>query len=348
MKKYLSILLLSILLLSCKSDDTPFSIDLHNGIFVTNEGPFQNGTGTITFISYSGKVTQEVYKKVNNEDLGNIVQSMYLHNDKAYVVVNNSHKIVVANRYSMEKIAVISDFIENPRYFIAKNNVGYVSNWGNPQDTTDDYIAVINLTDYSLITKINVGEGPEKMLISNNKLYVNLQGGYGFNNKVSIVNLDTNSVENSIVVGDVPVGIVKDATNAIWVLCQGIPSYAQNVPETAGKLIKITNNQITEEYVFDAITVHPKNLTFTNNTLYYTINNEVFAFVISENTLPQTPLTGLQGNFYSLKANENYLFATDALNYNTEGKLIEFDLLNNNISNQYTTGIIPGNIVFQN
>jgi hypothetical protein len=343
------IILLVFTFFSCKNDDSSgFSIDLHNGIFVTNEGPFQNGTGTITFISDQGKVTQQVYKKVNNKDLGNIVQSMTLYQNRAFIVVNNSHKVVVVDRYTFDELDIIEgDFIQNPRYFVANNDIGYISNWGNPQDPNDDYISVVSLDDYSLITKIMVYEGPEKMLIEDSKLYVNLQGGFSFNNKVTLINIQTNNVENVLMVGDVPVGIERDSEGVVWVLCQGIPEYAQNLSETSGKLIKIENAQITQVFDFGPEITHPKNLTIDNNTLYYMVNQKVYNFENTNNSLPVNEIDGFEGNFYSLKAKNNNLYATDALDFVSEGKLKVFDLSLQVISNQYDTGLIPGSIVFQ-
>ena len=90
-----------------------------NGYFITNEGPFQNGSGSITFVGDDGIVSQNVYRTVNGEDLGNIVNSMYVIDKRGFIVVNNSSKVVVVDRETMEKIAVIQgNGIDNPRHFI--------------------------------------------------------------------------------------------------------------------------------------------------------------------------------------------------------------------------------------
>ena len=57
---------------SCSVDngndiDPPISGDYENGYFITNEGPFQNGSGSLTFVDDDGTITQNVYKKVNEE-----------------------------------------------------------------------------------------------------------------------------------------------------------------------------------------------------------------------------------------------------------------------------------------
>lgn len=350
MKKFLFFLPILTLFISCKSEDNPIqtSGDYHNGIFVTNEGPFQNGSGTVTFISNSGEVSQEIFKKANEKELGNIVQSMYLYENRAFIVVNNSHKIEVVNSFSFKELAVIEgDFIDNPRYFVAINDKGYISNWGNPQDPNDDFIAVINLADYRLITTIPVGEGPEKMLLKQNSLYVALQGGFGFNNKVVEIDTQSNSITQIFTVGDVPIGIEKDANGTLWILCQGIPSYASSLTETGGKLLKIENHQITATYSFASATTHPKNLSMDNGSIYFTIGNTIFKMSSSDTVLPENPIPAIFLNFYSLKVKDGKLYATDATDYISEGKLEIFNLDTASLLETYETGIIPGEIIFQ-
>src|SRR5690606_755393 len=101
-KKLLLLTLSVIFLISCSSDDDGNQPEpgppgaYENGILVTNEGPFVNGTGTVSFISEDfSMVNQEIYRTVNGRDLGNIVQSMGFQDDNAYIVVNNSQKIQV-------------------------------------------------------------------------------------------------------------------------------------------------------------------------------------------------------------------------------------------------------------
>lgn len=346
--KLLSILFLTLLFTySCSNDDTTAPLplgDYENGYFITNEGPFQNGSGTLTFVDDDGTVTQNIYKTVNNEDLGNIVQSMTLYGDRAYIVVNNSHKVVVANRYTMEKQGTIEgDDIQNPRSFVAVGNVGYISNWGDASNATDDYIAVVDLLSNTVTDKIPVGEGPEDMLVDGDIIYVNLQGGFGQNNKVEVINIDDNTTGTPITVGDVPNTITKDASGVIWVLCGGKPSFTGS--ETNGSLVKIVNNTITSFDFGD--TDHPANLSIDGNQLYYNLNGKVYAMSTTASELPTAEISGLDGFYYSMTTNNGKLYATDAGNFASEGTLKVYNLATNALETTITTGIIPGSVVFQ-
>lgn len=347
MKKLLILSLSTMFFISCSNDDdnTPQNnvpADYEKGIFITNEGPFNNGSGTITFISedYS-TVSQNIYRNVNGTELGNIVQSMGFQDDNAYIVVNNSNKIMVANRYTFESVDSIKTGINNPRYFIGTSgNKGYITNWGDPTDDTDDYVAVLDLRTNTVSATIPVSFGPEKIVSHNNKIYVAHQGGYGQNNIISVIS--GNSVESTITVGDVPNSMIVSG-NTLYVLCGGTPSYAGT--ETSGSLVKIdlSTGAVTETSSF-ATTEHPSNLTVDGNNLFYNLNGKVYKINSSSIALPGTSI--VNGLFYALEAKDGKLYATDAGDFASKGSLKIFDLTTNQEIQSFETGIIPGGIYF--
>lgn len=347
--KFFSVIAFFAIFLNACSDDTidtkePLG-DYEKGYFVTNEGPFQNGTGTITFVGDDGKVSQNVYKTVNSEDLGNIVNSMTIADDKAYIVVNNSNKVVVVNRFTMEKEGEISgNSIVNPRFFVAYNGKGYVSNWGDPLNTTDDFIAVVSLSTNTVLKTIPVGEGPEKMIINGDKLYVCLQGGFGTNDQVVVIGTSDDTVQANLTVGDVPNSIVTDSKGDLWVLCGGNPSWTGN--ETPGFLYKIVSgNNALSSFEF-GLSEHPSLLNEDMGKLYYSLNGEVFQMNDSDENLPADALAGLSGFYYSMRVHNAELYATDAGDYASEGSLKVFTISSGSLLETITTGIIPGEVVF--
>jgi hypothetical protein len=316
-----------------------------DGLFVCNEGPFMTGSGTLTYVSYDlSTVEQNVYKNVNgDEDLGNIVQSIGFEGDRAYIVVNNAHKLVVANRYTMEKEAVIEG-LENPRFFVAISETrGYVSCWGNAFDATDDYIAVIDLTNNTVSSTIPVALGPEKMVVIGDAVYVAHQGAYGQNNIISV--LQSDAIATTIAVADVPNSIVADNNGVIWVLCGGKPAWTGT--ETIASLYKINSATNTEVVHFDfPAGMHPSHLTMDKpvSEMYYALNGSVYKINTSASMLPSVAI--FAGNYYNMAVHNRKLYATDAGNFASEGELNIIDLTNTTVRNTVTTGIIPGNINF--
>ncbi|MDZ7615126.1 MAG: hypothetical protein U5K51_16615 [Flavobacteriaceae bacterium] len=111
-------------------------------------------------MSEDGLVSNDVFKTENNADLGNIVQSMHLAGDKAYIVVNNSNKVVVADRNTMKTITEMKGInVESPRYFVSHNGKGFLSNWGDPNNPSDDFISVVDLNSDQIIIDNFGGRG---------------------------------------------------------------------------------------------------------------------------------------------------------------------------------------------
>lgn len=340
--------LLALVTVSCSKDEDDNIVIIvdpeayENGIFVTNEGPFGNGTGTVTFISSDLEtVEQEIYQKVNGGELGNIVNGMGFSADNAYIVANNSNRVTVVDRNNFERKATITSGLENPRHFVStESGLGYVSNWGDPMDEEDDYIAVVDLSSNTITSTIPVTFGPEKMLVHDNKIFVAHQGGYGYHHVVSVIS--GNEVVNTITVGDTPNSMVKIG-NYLYVLGSGKPDYSGD--ETAGSLSKIdlTSQTVVERVDFE-MTEHPSNLTSDGTYLYYNLDGKVYK--LSANTISSNPTAIIDGFFYTMEVKGQRLFATDAGDFASQGKLFVYDLSTFEILKEISTGIIPGGIYF--
>ena len=348
MKNYLiPFAAIALLFTSCSSDDdniqpTPIPANYQKGILVTNEGPFNNGSGSITYISEDFSVVENnVYKNVNGSDLGNVVQSTGFADNDAFIVASNSHKIVIVDRYSfIKKDSMISGF-ENPRYFASNGqNKGYVTNWGDPMDDTDDYVAVIDLATNAITANIPVSFGPEKILNYGDKLYVAHKGGYGFNNRISV--LSGNSVVSTIVVGDIP-DAMSVVGNYLYVMGAGKPDYSGE--ETAGSITKIdlTSDEVVDTYFFE-LGDYPTGLTVDGSKLIYNLNGKVYSTDLNSIELPGTPI--IDGYFYTIEARNGMLYATDPGDFASRGRLYVYDLSTNQQVQNIQTGIIPGGIYF--
>ncbi|VAW10141.1 putative surface layer protein [hydrothermal vent metagenome] len=334
---------------SCSSDDNVVEVvpkgDYEKGILVSNEGPFNNGTGTVTYISEDlATIEDAVFNKVNSADLGNIVQSIGFNDDKAYIIANVSNTINVVNRNTFEKVATITDGLNNPRYFVEANGKGYVTNWGDTTDETDDYIAIINLTDNTVEGNISVVLGPEHLLAQGEILYVAHKGAFGQNNKVSVINTTSNTVTTTINVGDVPNSMQFDDTGNLWVLCSGKPSFSGE--ETAGALVKVntSTNEVATTMTFET-TNHPSQLGIDGSMLYYYLGGSVFSLSTTADSLPSDSDFD-ELSFYSMTINKGMLYGTDAKDFASKGSLTIYDLSSKDLLKTLEVGIIPGGVYF--
>ncbi|NKI27262.1 YncE family protein [Arenibacter sp. 6A1] len=344
----LASLTLGLVFTSCENgdDDNRQSLgDYDRGILISNEGPFQNGTGTVSYVSYDLEVAEnEIYKKVNGEDLGNIVQSMGFYNKKAFVVVNNSNSIVVVDRFTFKKLGEIKEGLLNPRYFTAANGKGYVTNWGDPNDNNDDFVAIINLVDFTVEGTIPVEFGPEVLEEENDMVYVVHQGAWGYNNKISVIDPASDKVVKTIPVGDVPNSIAFDDADNLWVMCGGKPEYSG--AESNGMLVKINTATNTVANTFEFTTTdHPKQLDIEDNIIYYALNKNIYSMPASAASLPTSALLE-NVSFYAMRVDDEKLYGTDAKDFNSRGDLTIYNLNSKEIIKTIPVGIIPGGIYF--
>jgi YVTN family beta-propeller protein len=318
-----------------------------NSVFIVNEGPFQNGSGSIiAFNRESGEVTSNIFETVNGRPLGNIVQSMTIYKDKAFIVVNNSGKIEVVDLVDFKSVATIENLVL-PRYFIVYNDQkAYVSCW-------DSTIKVINLSDYSILKSIKSTTGPDKMVITGKRLFVINTGGFETDSTISVINTDNDELIDLIPVGDRPSGIQEDANGKIWVLCsgKGYPGYPAP-GDTRGRLVCIdpVSFEINKVISFPDPEIKPENLVINENgtRLFYQYPDGIFAFSISDTVLNTLPIITHINKFYGIGYDKvtKMIMGADPLNYLQNGWVFRYNGLDGTPVDSFMVGVIPSGFCF--
>jgi len=317
-----------------------------NGVFITNEGTFGSGNGSLSFYSYSfDEVTNDVFKSVNGRSLGDVSQSLTIHNGLAYIVMNGSNKIEVATANTMVEQGVITG-VTSPRFFVGISATkAYVSEWGTGSGTN---VQVIDLTTLAITKSITVGMGPERMLFHNNLVYVANSGGWSIDNTVSVIDPSTDAVVKTIDVGaDSPRDFVVDANGDIWVLCAGSQDYyADPVTHEPSKLVRInpTTNEVAQTITIGE-TYHPTCLETSKNgnNLFYGAGYGVagiYKMAITDTSVPTTAL--LDKTFYGFNINSKTgnIYALEALSFTANGTLWRYEA-NGTELGSYEVGIGP-------
>jgi YVTN family beta-propeller protein len=305
------------------------------GVFLVNEGGFGHGNGSISFYNRNTKtVEQDVFKKVNNRPTGDVLQDLFVHNEKAYIVANNSAKVEVADANTFASLGTVEG-LAMPRYFAAVQNKGYVSEWvgfsGNGR------VSVIDLTTNTVTKTIAVGAMPEEVLLVNNKLYVANSGG----NTLTVINTSTDAVEATVPVGDGPNSLAVDANNKLWVLCGGdkvwLPDFSDidAAASTVGSLVRVNpaSNAVEATLAFGSKKDAPGKLA-TNNTknkLYYNYQGKVFQLDITAAALPATALINRGFYGFGVDPATNILYGSPSsfpanskvIRYNASGAAID-------------------------
>lgn len=342
--KIIPIALILLASISCKKDKetvpTPINSFLaaSDGIYINNEGGFNAGNTSITYSdgTESGTI-RDVYKQVNNSDLGDICQSMTKYNDLLYLVINNSAKIEVVDLFNMKKTATITGFT-SPRYILPVNAAkAYVS------DLYSNHLSIVNLNTNTISGNISLSGSTEDMLLYNGKVYVtNLITPYLY-----IINPTTDIIEDSILIGIGGNSLRLDANNNIWILCGG--DYVTSTPGSLHRINPAT--KLNELSLTFPASDYPNRLRIneSGNTLFF-LDLNVYKMPITETSLPTTAFIDAAGkSFYGLGYDKvkHLVYVSDAIDYQQAGRIYKYNTVGTELSS-FPAGIIPGDFLFLN
>lgn len=340
-----------LLLTACEPKETATPAGRYeSGVLISHEGKFPNGTGTVSYFNRTAKtVENDIFQTVNGRPLGSLVQSVSIHNGKAYAVVNNANKIEVADAKDFQSVGVISGLAQ-PRYFLGINDQkAYVSQWG--ADGLTGSVVVVDLNTNAVTKMIATGRGAERMLRVNNNVYVIWSGGYGSDNRVTVLDANTDAVVASITVGDNPNSIQLDANNKVWVSCGGIRDFSNSAANTAGSLVRINpgNNAVELTLPFVSTVESPEELTINKarNVLFFLYSGAVYRHDINSTELSPTPF--IYRYFYGLGIDpaDDVLYAADAGDFTSNGKVIRYNSATGAALDSVQVGIIPAEFTFR-
>ena len=144
------------------------------GLFITNEGNFQYGNATLSYYDpATKKVENEVFYRANAMKLGDVAQSMTIHNDLGWIVVNNSHVVFAIDLRTFKEVGRITN-LTSPRYihFVSDEKAYVTQLW-------DNRIFIVNprryeITGYIECPGMTPGSGStEQMVQYGQYVYVN-------------------------------------------------------------------------------------------------------------------------------------------------------------------------------
>ncbi|MBN1414432.1 MAG: hypothetical protein JW973_04980 [Bacteroidales bacterium] len=349
---FMTLTVAAVLLNSCENENSEESGDYRYGVFILNEGSFNANNASVShYDPVSGMVTNNLFKTANGRPLGDVVQSLGIAGETAYIVVNGSGKVEIVNLKTFRTIAepIIASY---PRCFLAVDaGKGYLTN-GKMQG----YVYIVDLKKFTVRDSVELGMGPESMIKWNDKVYIANSGGWGLDSIVSIVDISTDKLTGTIDVGDVPSDMVMDKDNNLWVYCKGYATYSWDPPynlisETAARLVKInttTNTIIWEGVVGTAgqyTAVLPKlAISAEGDILYFLRPDGIYKIEVGSPSTPGELV--LEGNFYGLDVNpdsdELFVFQSS---FTGNGSMYIVNTVTGNIVT-HTVGIGPSGAVF--
>lgn len=333
-------------LFACRSDkpkdevEPNITITPNTGVIVINEGVFPVENSTVGYYNASdNSYVYDLFEPINKRQLGSVFQSMIVINRKAYLIINDSKKIEIVNAESFVSLGTITG-LRSPRYLLpVSNGKAYLSNY------TTDLIDIVDLNTNTVKGTISCGYGKfnEEMVLSYGKAYVTCPGS----NNVYVINTRTDVVEDSIPVGRGASNIEEDADGKLWVLCFG----KESTKELAGLYrIDPISNKVEWSANFKDETIHPANLVSdgTHENLFYTSNEGVFKFPITDTSLPASVLIPRGGMYLyglGIDPKDGTIYVGDAVNFTSDGKVLRYQP-NGTFINSFTAGFGPNGFYF--
>lgn len=255
-----ALLVMLVIIAGCSDDDSGPSGKYVSGVLVVNEGNFNDADGTISYYNpLTETIETNIFSRANNEAaLGDVVQSVTIHGDYAYIIVNNSNKVEVVNSNTMESITSFESMM--PRYMAIANGKGYLTEWDADWSTFihDSKVLVIDLLTHSVTSTIKTGSGAEQIVLANGKLYVS----DSFSNTITVIDPNTDEVVSTITTDFYSIsGLVADGNDNVWGVYSGSTDWSVTpaVPANDGALVRVnTSDDIVDLVVSLNINISSK------------------------------------------------------------------------------------------
>ena len=169
--------------------------------FFLCEGNFQSSNASLWYLNQNHQLNE-----APQNPIGDTAQSMTVHENKLYVILNGSGVIHI---YEISETEIEFDHTMNlefssPRYLLVMNNIGYLTEWGSNQ------ITVIDLLSESVITTIPAGGMPEHIISDGEFIYAGLNMNADWTAADIVLKIDPsiNEIIDEFTVGSNPESMV--------------------------------------------------------------------------------------------------------------------------------------------
>lgn len=333
--KLLQLLFATVLLfnISCSNDDdnTLPVITYENGFLIANEGNFGKPNAEVTFVSRDLTFSQNsIFSKNNNgNQLGDVLQSVAFNGDKAYLLLNNSNKIQVVNRYTFKSTGTITEQIDQPRYVAVTTNNVYVT---NDKYQGAKYVSIYKSSDLSFVKKITFTDAVERIVEAGGNIFVQ-NASFGFGNKITYINTSNNEIQSVITLPNGNINRTISYNGNVYVIASGTTdSYIYQISNTGN---------ITKTTTLTGI-ANATNLQIDGGKYFFSSANKVYSMVMTSTTTPTTPIfTAVDGGqyytLYGFSVVDGKIFTSDVKNFTEDSEITVYTTSGSKIKS-FTTG----------
>jgi DNA-binding beta-propeller fold protein YncE len=338
-----------IFLSSCHKD-TSTAIS-PGSVIVINEGGYGHGDADISIYDPAKKVvSNNIFHLENGFSLGDVAQSLYLIGDTAYIVMNNSKKVVVADaKQNFKYLYSISLPQASPRFFLP---VG-----GSKAYVTELYNNTIWVVDYragTILKTIPVNGKTEQLVSWGGKVYVDeatkpyLGFGTPSPSVHAILEIDplTDQIINAIVLASDPGSMVL-IQNDLFVLAP-----KQDSPSLHASFYKIDMASFSISKKIDFSPARTPNFVRYSspaNQILFSDSGGIYTMQATDTVIPTSAFIPSDNwNVYGLNADPSTgdIYISDAVDYQQASKVMRYSRTGSPLD-RFSAGIITNGFVFK-
>jgi YVTN family beta-propeller protein len=337
---------ISLFFQGCDKAKDPVKGAYQSGVLIVSEGSFSSNNGDVTYYNSSTSLLEQtIFKNINGDFAGKVLQSITVNGDDGYLVLNGGNKIEVVDINTFKRKSTFTDLkLNSPRYLKVINGKAYISVWGPFNSNfalVDSYILVVDTNTLSVVGTIDTNEGIENLLYDGKLLFAS-RNGFSGSNVVSVIDPSTNKIMKEINLTGEPMGMVLDVNNKLWAISTGSES----------KLFRINATTFEVEQTIEIGSFAHGNLVTTpdKRNLIYAIENNVYKMVIEATVAPTAPLFTASDviTFYGMDVDPKTgtIYIGDAKDYSSAGSAYIFNA-DGSFKNKVETGIDPNSFIFR-
>lgn len=302
--------------ISCNNDDNN-PVDptdpVQQSVIAANEGNFGTPTASVSLITPNLTVTNGVYAANNSGNLGDVLQDVGVAGSNIFFVLNNSNKVVVADRATFKKKGEITEGIKQPRYIAFTSDYAYVTNSSNKD------VTVYKQSDFSYVKSIPVNATVERIVEAGGNLFVQ-NAAFGSGTTITIIDGKKMTVTGTYTVPAGNITKTVSSNGSVYVLSStAADSYLYQL-SSAGSLLKT--------YDLKGMPT-ATNLDIDGNSIYFTAGTGVYSMKTDAAAAPAKPLFNVKDNawstFYGFNVIDGKIYTADAKGFTEDSEVTVYD-----------------------